>query len=330
MIKEQLIKHPMKKINNIACAIGAMIVAGTLFMRHSNHMYWFEILALGLFILAPTLIMAIKDKKVTEHRPHSKGVLTITQCLVIWFIMYIISDTIYSYHELDQQLGVQVAQLIRVIISTVIPGIALLFFMKQVHPKFDMPKFKYERFPVILVACLGILVLLFLLSSITIFFKKPSPITEIDLSVSRFIHVLVIAPFAEELIFRGIFLKELLKKYGVATSNILVAVLFAALQMDIFHAIVAFKLGLFVGWVYYKTENLALCILLHFVNNLIVLFFAYCAANNHLTEFFTFLTDNDIIISQSCLLAIAGILLVLNRWGFGDKTEIVEVAHGTT
>ncbi|NDV46312.1 CPBP family intramembrane metalloprotease [Paludibacter sp. 221] len=84
-----------------------------------------------------------------------------------------------------------------------------------------------------------------------------------------FITVVVAEPVLEELIFRGIILDGLLKKYSPTKAIIVSALLFGIVHLNPWQFVGATILGLFIGWVYYRTRNLSLAILIHFVNNLI-------------------------------------------------------------
>lgn len=86
--------------------------------------------------------------------------------------------------------------------------------------------------------------------------------------VFSFITIVIAAPILEELIFRGIILDGLLKRYSPLKSIIISSILFGIVHLNPWQFISAFIIGLFSGWVYYKTRNLTLSILIHFVNNL--------------------------------------------------------------
>lgn len=78
---------------------------------------------------------------------------------------------------------------------------------------------------------------------------------------------LLIAPVLEEIIFRGIVLKGLLSSYGTKKAILLAAFIFAVFHGAPSQAFGALILGLFFGWIYYKTQSLGTTILLHFVTN---------------------------------------------------------------
>jgi membrane protease YdiL (CAAX protease family) len=77
----------------------------------------------------------------------------------------------------------------------------------------------------------------------------------------------VIAPVAEEIVFRGIILKSFLQRYSPAKSIVLSSIAFSLAHMDPVQIIPALGSGLLLGWLYFETENLWLCILLHSSNN---------------------------------------------------------------
>ncbi len=82
------------------------------------------------------------------------------------------------------------------------------------------------------------------------------------------ITIVIAAPVIEELIFRGIILDGLLKRYSPVKSIILSSVLFGLVHLNPWQFIGALIVGSFSGWVYYKTRKLTLSILIHAANNL--------------------------------------------------------------
>lgn len=83
---------------------------------------------------------------------------------------------------------------------------------------------------------------------------------------------IVLAPIIEETIFRGTILRGFLSNYSPKK-----AILYSGFIFGIIHGkpeLVwgAVFIGLFFGWVYYKTKSIGITIILHFVANLSVLF----------------------------------------------------------
>jgi uncharacterized protein len=82
-----------------------------------------------------------------------------------------------------------------------------------------------------------------------------------------FLMIVIAAPIFEELIFRGIILEGLLNRYSIFTSILASSLLFGIVHLNPWQFVSAMVIGFLAGWVYYKTKNLALPMLIHFVNN---------------------------------------------------------------
>lgn len=84
------------------------------------------------------------------------------------------------------------------------------------------------------------------------------------------IMVLFIGPIIEELIFRGVFFNAL-RSFNWIFAAIFTSLLFGMLHMNFFQGLNVLALSLVCCWAYEKTDNLLVCIALHFFNNLIAL-----------------------------------------------------------
>lgn len=79
--------------------------------------------------------------------------------------------------------------------------------------------------------------------------------------------IAIAAPLLEEILFRGIILDGLLKNYKAGVSIAFSSLLFALIHGNVAQGLGAFLMGLFMGWIYWKTKSLYIPIILHFVNN---------------------------------------------------------------
>lgn len=79
----------------------------------------------------------------------------------------------------------------------------------------------------------------------------------------------VLAPICEELLFRGVLLRGLLRNYRPAVAIAQSALLFGIIHFNPAQSVGAFFIGLVLGWCYYQTRSLGLCICLHGLNNLL-------------------------------------------------------------
>lgn len=94
-----------------------------------------------------------------------------------------------------------------------------------------------------------------------------------EIGVIGFISMGFLIPIMEELLFRGIFLNQFLKKYPVAKSLVWSSVIFAVWHITSkpFAMLYLFIFGLLFGFSYYKSRTLLLPILLHVSLNLIAM-----------------------------------------------------------
>ena len=77
----------------------------------------------------------------------------------------------------------------------------------------------------------------------------------------------ILAPLCEEFLCRGMMLRGMLYHMSPRKAIIWSAVLFAVLHMNPWQSIPAFLIGLFLGWVYWRTHSLWTTIFLHCFNN---------------------------------------------------------------
>lgn len=79
--------------------------------------------------------------------------------------------------------------------------------------------------------------------------------------------VSVLAPLLEEFFCRGLILRGLAAERGPRAAILWSSFIFAVIHLNPWQAIPAFLLGLFFGWVYWRTGSLKATIFLHAVNN---------------------------------------------------------------
>ena len=93
-----------------------------------------------------------------------------------------------------------------------------------------------------------------------------SPLAEGSIIIS-IITVGIVAPFAEEFLFRGVIYKTLNKNISITWTIIIQAVLFGLFHGNLIQGSYATLLGLIFGYVTYKTKSLCPAIIMHMVNN---------------------------------------------------------------
>jgi hypothetical protein len=86
--------------------------------------------------------------------------------------------------------------------------------------------------------------------------------------IFSFILMVVAAPILEELIFRGIILDGLLRVYSPVKSILVSSFLFGFVHLNPWQFVTGLIIGIFSGWVYYKTRSLLPSIIIHASANL--------------------------------------------------------------
>lgn len=89
------------------------------------------------------------------------------------------------------------------------------------------------------------------------------------------IESVVVAPIFEEILYRGILLNGLLKRYSYRRAIIYSAMIFGIAHMNVPQGINAFLIAIIIGAVYYYTKSLYVCMFMHFANNFLVNFIYY-------------------------------------------------------
>lgn len=118
----------------------------------------------------------------------------------------------------------------------------------------------------------------------------------------------IVAPFAEEFLFRGVIYNTLSKEISIKWTIIIQAILFGVFHFNLVQGAYATLLGLVFGYITYKTKSLWPAIIVHMVNNLIATIAPYV-----LSESFG---GNTVYIIFSIIGAIGvtiGLLLTKNK-----------------
>lgn len=82
-----------------------------------------------------------------------------------------------------------------------------------------------------------------------------------------FVCIVILAPFSEELIFRGVILRKAKKIMPFFAANMIQALLFAIFHMNLVQGAYAFLVGLVLGFIVYEYNSLKASILFHLCFN---------------------------------------------------------------
>jgi len=136
---------------------------------------------------------------------------------------------------------------------------------EQTHLKIKFDEVPLWLFPLLIISTLALIVGLERISdlipmpdAVDKFFKKMFTTNFFSL-----IYLVIAAPIFEEILCRGIVLRGLLKNYTPRYAIVISAIFFAVLHLNPWQALPAFFGGLFIGWVYYKTQSVIPGMIIH-------------------------------------------------------------------
>lgn len=123
------------------------------------------------------------------------------------------------------------------------------------------------------------------------------------------VKVAIIAPIIEEILFRGIIMHGLMRNYRPWYAIFLSGILFSLFHLNPWQMSYTFFLGLLLGWLMVLTKSLPLAILVHSINNLIVLL--SITLHQRLSDHALFNMPKNATIKLSALMVVAGVLLIV-------------------
>lgn len=88
-----------------------------------------------------------------------------------------------------------------------------------------------------------------------------------DLKWIDYFSIAIVAPFTEEIIFRGFIMKKLSNKYSFIIANLIQSLIFSVLHMNIYLFLYFFIFGIIMGMVN-KYLNIYCCIFIHVLCNI--------------------------------------------------------------
>ena len=124
--------------------------------------------------------------------------------------------------------------------------------------------------------------------------------------ISGFLPILstvIISPISEELLFRGVFLNRLNLVVPTTFAILVTSIIFGLLH-DYSNIISAVVFGICMCIIYIKTQNIFVCILAHFINNLLAEIIFFLDSEN-------LIFTNDVFIILISILAVVSFYLII-------------------
>lgn len=125
----------------------------------------------------------------------------------------------------------------------------------------------------LLAFCLGVFILSWELSNLVFHAFPMSDEQQVSMAellsggVVSLVTLCIVAPFIEEMLFRGLFLRSFLNNYSPWQAIVLSSFIFGLTHFYVNHIIVATVLGVAMGWLYYTTRSLWPSVIAHAIQN---------------------------------------------------------------
>ena len=129
------------------------------------------------------------------------------------------------------------------------------------------------------------------------------------------VSMILLGPILEELLFRGTILKGFLSHYSVPKAIGYSSILFGLIHVLPVAVVGALLIGLYLGWIYFKTRSIGITILLHITANLTGLIVGYSRyrLTGHLEWFNIYGKYSLLFITGCSILCIIFLLRVLKN-----------------
>lgn len=134
--------------------------------------------------------------------------------------------------------------------------------------------------------------------------------------------VLALIPaIGEELIFRGVVLNGLRKRFSDVKAVLLTALLFALMHANLQQLVYPFLLGAVMGWVAVRTGSLISSIIIHFTNNFLVVLSAFLSNTTSFSMSLSGIGGWFYLVAISLLIVTAVILYLIDMFYFKKKSS---------
>lgn len=195
--------------------------------------------------------------------------------MLLNFLIFVLFE--YFINLVANKLYLETLIIVRDVFSYLLSFLLIHLICKR---KLSNYRFKFENYKIIALAILAAIMLDFGIG-LPFYHLIPKPfffqpdLTGLSPRLNTIVVALILAPFFEELIMRGVILDGLLQNKGAKTAILIGAILFTLMHLSVEKIPSLFFGSIFIGWIYYKTKSLMLPILIHLFNNLISIYQLY-------------------------------------------------------
>ncbi len=146
--------------------------------------------------------------------------------------------------------------------------------------------------------------------------------------IAFFSTTILVAPFCEEILFRGVILNGMLKnKIHPIKAVLFSSFLFGMAHMNPWQFVGGMFIGSFIGFIFYTTSSIVNCILLHMINNMVAVFTMFFLSKYHYNKIYSFSERNNIyywsfLILGINILLLGSLLMLKKKKDLEIQTEI--------
>ena len=221
-----------------------------------------------------------------------------------------------------------------IFINFLIYVLLFVFYGKYKNIDFRASKLNFKQKPTnyLLAVAIGIIVLLgcqYIVGLYTSLLKNMGYPLQEELSINPTnfgsftlaVFLLGLLPaIGEELIFRGVVLNGLRKRFSPPVAVILSSCLFALMHGNLQQLLYPFILGMVMAWIVVRTGSIVISMVVHFVNNFIAILFEYL---KNTTGFSMDLPNVwwSYILSVLLFLLTFALLFIIDKFVFKHKEE---------
>lgn len=273
-----------------------------------------------MFNLNPLkLIMNMEDENGEFRRLGLGGSLCVSVAYIAFLTFYGVFNSITSFLSIE---NLVVLSIYNVIITIIFFSLLVVIFL----PKFYLSKFEINNITkaeakvnyrnIILLILFTIGFKLIFDAALIPLVKKTSSFDFIVNSlrdmdkIPAFLisYEIVIGPIFEEILFRGIMLNGLVKKYSNKMAIITSSIIFGLVHFNIYQFSMAFLFGLFLAFLYLKTHSIILCIFAHIFHNIYT-----TVTLLYLPKYFSIINSNILIMFLFSTLGLLLMVIAINK-----------------
>ena len=290
------------------------------------------------FVMSKQKITPQTFEKAKFYNPQDMGIAYICALVapyVISLLLFLVCQLVISSGVPKDDVYANVAYIIFAAICSP-AALAIMFFAfnKVKKVEFSAAKVKFKLSTLNLIVCFAVSLisvfgLMYLIGGVDYLLQQWGyDLQQISLPMDNFgwlvlalILMAVLPAIFEELVFRGMILNGLRKGMGDVCALIFSSLMFALIHGSIQQFIYPFLLGLVLGWLAMRTGSTFTSMLVHFLNNAIVLIINYFSVRHGLEMTVAYTNAWVWVVAVVVALVAGALLFIIEKFYFKGKNQ---------